>query len=161
MNPIDTSIARNRNRRMTSISVYARHPNDSGQQNPSPMENPGQPDLARYLLGQLSDGSSPRGSVDNPGFGIPQLPPIPQDPQHGVEFSDGSLSSHIDRSERQPELPRCLTSRSSGVTSVGSRGCLTSTGTPSLGHSRDNFAFFTNFIAYSRYEFLQERIFCE
>ena len=89
MNPIDTSIARNRNRRMTSISVYARHPNDSGQQNPSPIENPGQPDPASDLSGQHSGDSSPQDNVDNPDVGNPQIPPIPQDPQHRVESSDG------------------------------------------------------------------------
>ena len=77
MNPIDASVARDRNRRTTSISVYARNFNDSGQQNPSLMENPGQPDPASDLSGQHSDGSSPRGNVDNPGFGNPRVTPIP------------------------------------------------------------------------------------
>jgi hypothetical protein len=53
-----------------------------------------------------------------------------------IDFYNGEGVSRLDRSSRQPELPRCVTSRSSGVTSGGSRGCETSTGIPSLGHSR-------------------------
>ena len=134
---MQASVARARSRRTASNSSYARIPNDSGQQNPSPMVNPGQPELAGNSLGQPSDGSSFLGSIDNYGAGIQQLPLIPQNPQHDVETSDGSLPSHIDRSARQPGLPRCSTSgASSGVTSVGSLGCSTSTGNPSQNHSR-------------------------
>ena len=136
MNPSDNSLARDRTRRTNSVSVYARNSNDSGQQDPSPIENPGQPDPASDLSGQQYGDSSPQDNVDNSGVGNPQFPPIPQDPQYEVESSNGANFSRIDRSAKQPELPRCLTSRSSGVTSVGSRGCLTSTGTPALGHSR-------------------------
>ena len=137
MQSMQASIARDRSRRTASISSYARIPNDSGQQNPSPMVNPGQPELAENSLRKPSDGSSFLESIDNYGAGIQQLPPIPQNPQHDVETSDGSLPSHIDRSARQPELPRCSTSgASSGVTSVGSLGCSISTGNPSQNHSR-------------------------
>ena len=99
MNPSDTSIARDRTRRINSVFVYARSCNDSGRKDPSPIENPGQPDPPSDL----------------------------SDPQYA----------------RQPELPRCVTSRSSGVTSGGSRGCVTSTGTPFIRpqpSGSDNFA---------------------
>lgn len=70
---------------------------------------------------------------DNSG----QPPSIPQIPQHGRETLGGLLNLSADRSSRQPEFPRCLTSGTdSGVTGVGSLGCLTSTGHPSLNHSQ-------------------------
>ena len=134
---MQASVARDRGRRTESISSYARIPTDSGQQNPNPRENPGQPELAGNSLGQPPDGSSSPGSVAISGAGFQQLPPIPQNPQHSVETSDGSLTSRIERSARQPELPRCLTSGASlGVASVGSLGCSTSIGYPSQNHGR-------------------------
>ena len=74
--------------------------------------------------------------VDDSSFGDPRFPPIPQDSRDAIDSPNEEGLSRLDRSSRQPELPRCVTSRSSGVTSEGSRGCETSTGTPSLSHSR-------------------------
>ena len=121
MNPSDTSIARDRTRRTNSVSVYARNSDDSGQQDRSPIEYPGQPDPASDLSGQQSSDSSPQDHVDNSGVGNPHFPPIPQDPQYEVESSNGAISSRIDRSAKHPELSRCFTSGSSGVTSSGSQ----------------------------------------
>ena len=137
MHSVENSIARDRNRRTSSNSLYARNPNVSGQQNPGPLADPRQPELAGNSLGQPFDSSSTLGNINNSGSGSPRPPPIPQNPQHDGETSDGSLPAHIDSSARQPELPRCSTSgASSGVTSVGFLGCSTSTGNPSQNHSR-------------------------
>ena len=139
MNANDFSIARDRTRRTNVSSVHARQSNPSGHQDPSTTENPGQRDPPRDLSGQQFNDSHPhdvQDGVDNFNFGDPRFPSIPQNSQDAMDSLTEEDVLCRARSSGQPELPRCVTSRSSGVTSESSSGCVTSTGTLSLGHSR-------------------------
>ena len=132
MTTLQPSVAHGRGRRHNS-----RYPNptiSSGQSIPQP---PANSIAAGIILGQPSASSGHPLGIISPGSGFPQGSQVQNSSQQGgasaVLTTLGSNFSGV--SSGGPGLPSCLSSgSSSGVMSGGSRGCLSSSGTPSQNH---------------------------